>query len=504
MSIPTDQQLIFLRQVVISAFTEYPDDQNERRTYISNEADVIFSSMSDTQRQRLIRMFSSIQNLTEARNEINIAMQLHENELKQRELNQAALLQQQHPIPLSQEDKNRKRRAANISSLRDLLIHNSLQDLDQALETPLQFKIPTATDYYIELFPDIFEEENSQIASLIDVFLFSILHGTSETATSIFNANWVSIVRRLIPSFEIFLNQSDESSNLHLRPDVAMYLNGAIFMKGEEKAPGKNLYLPENELVDKLNPDAWRLFPEGSNFILGFASSGTIINIYKIQHGDTGVYGVMLIKNFNLDTLSEKVDFLVFLMKFCRFVVQIKKPNKCFHLVPGIRTKTRNGHHVTWTREGLEKEYCTLRSDHQMEYIAEVYNANLPHLEHGYVKSVELKTTVATRVGRLLSSCISDRTISKEKAVQDIRLAVQELHDLGYAHCDISLDNCFVDTSGSEPTAFLDDLEYIRPLKEAPTNDHNHRLLPGVECPLTSGELDEEQLKTFELQIFHA
>lgn len=384
------------------------------------------------------------------------------------------------------------------------MIQNSLQDLDQALETPLQFKIPTKNYYNIVSFPDIFDEEYSEIATLIDGFLISILFGTSETATSNFNYNWLSIIRRLIPSFEIFLNQSDESSNLHHRPDVVMYLNGAMFMKGEEKAPGKNLYLSENELVDKLNPEAWRLFPEGSNFILGFASSGTIINIYKIQHGNTGVYRIILIKSFNLETLSEKVDFLVFLMKFLRFVVQIKKPNKWFHLVPGIRTKTRNGHHVTWTREGLEKEYGTLRSNHQMNYIAEVYNANLPHLEHGYVKSVELKTTVATRVGRLLSSCISDRTISKEKAVQDIRLAVQELHRLGYAHCDISLDNCFVDTSGSEPTVFLDDLEYICPLNEAPSTDHNLRLLPGIKCPRTSGELDEEQLKTFELQIFHS
>lgn len=391
-----------------------------------------------------------------------------------------------------------------MSSLRDLLIQNSIQHLDQAFETPLQFKIPTAYYRNFESFPDIFEEEHSEIATLIDCFLLAILSGTSETATSNFNSNWLSIVRRLIPSFEIFLNQSDESSNLHLRPDVVLYLNGAIFMKGEEKAPGKNLNRPENELIDKLDSEAWRLFPEGSNFILGFASSGTIMNIYKIQHVDPGGYRVVLLKSFNLDTLSDKVDFLVFLMKFLRFVVQIKKPNKCFHLVPGIRTKTRNGHHVTWTREGLVKEYGTLRSDNQMNYIAEVYSAKLPHFEHGYVNSVELKTSVATRVGRLLSSCISDRTISKEKAIQDVRLAVQELHELGYAHCDICLDNCLVDTSGSEPTVFLDDLEYIRPLNEAPSTNHNLRLLPGVECPTTSGGLDEEQLKTFELEILHA
>jgi hypothetical protein len=140
-------------------------------------------------------------------------------------------------------------------------------------------------------------------------------------------------------------------------------------------------------------------------------------------------------RNFEIDSERGRVKFLVHLMKFLRYVVTIEKANQSFHLTAGIRRETRNGHHVTWIREGILKEYGTLRSEQQMEWIGAVYQLALPHVEHGYV--LNAKTTVATRVGRKLAACIGDGTITREVAFEQIRLGVQELHESGFAHCDI-------------------------------------------------------------------
>jgi hypothetical protein len=141
-----------------------------------------------------------------------------------------------------------------------------------------------------------------------------------------------------------------------------------------------------------LNQDAHLVFPRGHQSILGIVSAGGLIDIVEIAAVGIGSFSTRLLKSFNLATIPGKVRFLETLVRFLRYVATIDGPNQSFHLVPGVRRKTPNGHHITWIREGLLKEYGRLQSPQQMEMIQIVYEAKLPHVEHGVVPNVESKS----------------------------------------------------------------------------------------------------------------
>jgi hypothetical protein len=101
-----------------------------------------------------------------------------------------------------------------------------------------------------------------------------------------------------------------------------------------------------------LNQDAHLVFPRGHQSILGIVSAGGLIDIVEIAAVGIGSFSTRLLKSFNLATIPGKVRFLETLVRFLRYVVTIDGPNQSFHLVPGVRRKTPNGHHITWIREG--------------------------------------------------------------------------------------------------------------------------------------------------------
>lgn len=389
-------------------------------------------------------------------------------------------------------------------SLRELLRSHCTNTLEESLLRPLDFKIPTTSLSHLRDYPGIFQQANSEIVNTLPYFLSgnsSIGDGSFETSTAVSDGAWISLINLCCPGVCVYYNQKDQSSMVRLRPDVALYMNGALFLKGEQKAKQQDLEIAEVELVDKLHSSALNVFPMGSRSILGFTSTLKIVTIFHISHQDDS-FTTHTPLNFEMSHERGRVEFLVFLMKFLRFVVTIERPNQRFHLVPNIRKRTLNGHHVTWVREGILKEYRTLRSDQQMQWIGEVYQLSLLHVEHGYI--VADRTSIATRVGRTLSACITDGTVTIDVAFTHIRLGVDELHRNGFAHCDICVDNCLVDVSGPTPLVFLDDLEYIRPIDyPPPPPPHNSRLPPGTALPSTAQELDKLQLQSLKNQIVH-
>jgi hypothetical protein len=81
MSIPIEQQIKFLREVVIPSFGEHPDDKNERLDWIRAEADVLFPTLSDAQRESLIRLSKIIDTLEEAEKELDQLIQQQASKL---------------------------------------------------------------------------------------------------------------------------------------------------------------------------------------------------------------------------------------------------------------------------------------------------------------------------------------------------------------------------------------------------------------------------------------
>lgn len=97
-----------------------------------------------------------------------------------------------------------------------------------------------------------------------------------------------------------------------------------------------------------------------------------------------------------------RVSFLVDLFKVCRWLAAVNGPNSDFHLVPNVRVKTRNDHHITWTKAGILKEFDHTRDmTEAVKRIGQVYEKKLRHVEHGMVRND--RSIIITRVGVLLT-----------------------------------------------------------------------------------------------------
>jgi tRNA A-37 threonylcarbamoyl transferase component Bud32 len=60
------------------------------------------------------------------------------------------------------------------------------------------------------------------------------------------------------------------------------------------------------------------------------------------------------------------------------------------------------------------------------------------------------------------------RNLDRSFIFSQVDLAIKQLHAIGIAHCDICVDNVFVDSLADGGAVFLGDLEYCRSTKSPP------------------------------------
>eukprot|EP01041_Mallomonas_annulata_P027820 gene27820-49534_t len=99
-----------------------------------------------------------------------------------------------------------------------------------------------------------------------------------------------------------------------------------------------------------------------------------------------------------------------------------------------------------------------------MEIIRAIYNAKLPNVEQGIANYT---TVTITTVGRRLRDVVrSAGELEKSFVFAQVQEAVRQFHSLGIAHCDICVDNVFVNVVGD--VVFLGDLEYCQLMVNPP------------------------------------
>jgi serine/threonine protein kinase len=323
--------------------------------------------------------------------------------------------------------------------------------------------------------------------------------GSSETTTVIFDSHWLDIIVHCVGGCIVLQNQHDASSTVSKRPDTILAINGALVLKGEAKYLATDLDIASDELTEKFHASAFKCFPSGCNRILGVTSAVGASRLYFIDYDGDGQYSCKLIKQYTLSLLHQRVLFLVDLFKLMRWMVCITGSNEKFHLTVGIRRETTNGHHVTWTKEGILKEFHH-RTDFtkQLNFIQTIYShrPRLLHVEYGYVINNSVPNSLMiTRIGSKLNSANMSRyRLSRNDVLTQVRESLNELHGIGFAHCDLSIDNVFIDDDG---VVFLDDLEYVTPINDPPP--HKTRLPYGTieETVTTAKMLDMLQYQTF-------
>jgi RIO-like serine/threonine protein kinase len=93
-----------------------------------------------------------------------------------------------------------------------------------------------------------------------------------------------------------------------------------------------------------------------------------------------------------------------------------------------------------------------------------------------------------TRVGSRLRDAMRVRHMNIQAIYDQAKFVIEQLHASGYAHCDICVDNIFVD---SEKDGSAGDLEYCRQSNEKPPAD----IRRADSKAKTAGELDLIQLE---------
>lgn len=368
-------------------------------------------------------------------------------------------------------------------------------DLHIMLSADLPFRIPVIDQQWVNRFPQVFELGHAEYEGCIDMWLQRLWTFPSETAVTALDQMWITVIEKCISGINVLLNQHDDSSNWRMRPDTSLTLNGALVLKGEAKLLASDMDAAKAQLIDTFFPEAASLFPMQGNVTVGITTCSTTAAIYVISFSNDCFFA-KLHRVYSVQTnVADRVCFIVDIFKIMRWIVATTGPASQFHLTPSIRTRTRNGHFVTWTARGILKEFHG-RHEGSVEKMLKVYNAHLEHVEWGEAVPKTKNAVLITRVGIRLRDALSRDLITHVAAIEHIRLALEELHDIGFAHCDVVVDNVFV----HQGVAFLDDLEYITPRDDAaPVTS---RWSVARNGHLTALQLDDLLFSAFVLELY--
>jgi serine/threonine-protein kinase RIO1 len=389
-------------------------------------------------------------------------------------------------------------------------MHSILQQypcasVHEALKSPLPFQIPL-TDFTLVQYSsrrDHFVYARSDISHAVDGWLLHQLSGNSEMAVTTLDGHWILFIENCCAA-SIHRDQAHSSSVPRTRPDTTICKNGAVVLKHEAKAVANDLDEAEEELVDKLFPEALKQFSQGSEEIVGITTCASEVKLYRIYFAsESKTFNKDVLQSYPMNSVDGRISFIIDIAKLCRWIVGVVRPNSKFHLVLNVRTETKNKHHITWCKEGLLKEFKRYKktsrdggnvSQQSMAYIHHIHALKLANVEWGRPVQGSEHAVMITRVGRRVSDALRDGML-KQVIYDGVVAGVQQLHAHGFAHCDISISNVFIDDKG---LAFLDDLEYLTPLKDPPP--HKTRIPTGSDVS-TAEQLDYRQLETFSLEL---
>jgi len=367
-------------------------------------------------------------------------------------------------------------------------------NLQNMLFEKLPFLIPVCNQKWVERYPDCFQLGRAEYDACIDLWLERLWTFPSETPVTSLDQMWIAVITGCISGINVLLNQHDESSNVRVRPDTSLTLRGALVLKGEAKQSASDMLAAQTQLIDGFSPEAAKLFSMDGNVMVGITTCSTSAAMYIISFSNNR-FSANLHREYDVQTkMFDRVDFIVDIFKVMRWIAATTGPSQQFHLAPNVRTRTRNGHFVTWNARGILKEFHHPREG-CVEKMLQVYNARLEHVEWGEAVVGNQNAVLITRVGIPLRDALSRNFITYIVAIEHIRLALEELHSIGFAHCDVVVDNVFVD----QGVAFIDDLEYITPCDEAAPATSRWNV--AQEGHITALQLDNLLFSAFVLEM---
>lgn len=232
-------------------------------------------------------------------------------------------------------------------------------DLSTVLSSNLSYKIAVTQRKYVEAYPDTFELGDCEYGVAVDALLEHILLsyvGSSEVTTVSRNSEFLKVFDSCC-GFTVYRDHVDPSSTVSIHPNDTVVTKGCVGLINVVKADLSEEEVARRELIEKLSRDAARVFPTNSKAIFGMTTFPSRINIYSIAFDTTtNTFNTTRLSTFDMRHLKQRVLFIKTVFKIAQWMSAIVGPHEPFHLVPGVRTKTPNGHHITWTKDCLLKE----------------------------------------------------------------------------------------------------------------------------------------------------
>ncbi|KAF0683770.1 Aste57867_24195 [Aphanomyces stellatus] len=373
----------------------------------------------------------------------------------------------------------------------ELLQNNSAPHLEfmESMKQPLGFKIPVLVAQYVSTWPDSFIQGNAEYGVCIDEYLEGTIVGTSESAVVSLDSLWLKLFMCLCKC-TIFRDESHASSSRPgLRPDAVIVKGNVLVGKCEAKASEKQIATATLELTEKMADAAYTTFPRGRTCIPAWTTCAGLIQLHQLSYNPhTNIYESKILEMYHTTNFNDRQRFVVDLFKILKWVTPIEQPNALMHLFPQLRNITPNGHYVTWLKAGLVKEFRK-NAEIDMTIIHRVYNANLQHVERGVCGPISV---TITSIGQTLQNALVNFQGNRDSIVRQVQTALEELHNIGVAHCDVRAANVFVLLGDNR--VILGDLEYCRPLDASPPNV---KCCPKDGSCKTALELDEYQFRAF-------
>lgn len=382
--------------------------------------------------------------------------------------------------------------------MRNRIEANPCPDILQALDMELPFPISITDSQYLPCNTS-FHLETSEYGSSLATFLDYQFIGAEASFVSVFG-NVLNAVHKST-AIIVFQDQHDKSSWARLRPDITAFKNRALCLKIEFKASIDLMADARDSLVNKFSSKASVVFPKKSRECLGIIGCPSRVEMYLIRcEVDSEVFNVdNAIRVYLMDSLQERIRFVVDMFKVCRWIASIEGPVGEFHLIPDVRLPTRNKHHITWGRNGLLKEFNDTVSEESLRRIHSIIRLKLPYVEWGE-RMASSRSILITSIGYMAIHVLgrinddSQRQEMYTKMIREVRMGLDSLHELGFAHCDLCIDNVFYEEAMNR--FFLDDLEYLTPVEDA-APIKNMRLSDGMAVPESAKQLDELNFQSF-------
>ncbi len=228
--------------------------------------------------------------------------------------------------------------------MKDRIFDNKITTIEEIMKfadifaLQLNYKIALHSNRYVDKYPIIFEQGSCEYSSNLDHLLDHWISGTDAAAT----------IGRDYFFLSIFKNCCD-CAVLRDRNHITVMRCGAIVCIVEAWSPHAETDLIFDSINDKYNKNAALSFPQYQKSIFSFATFTDLIVLYQLTYSSTNQnFERSELQQFDMKLLDERVAFVQCLLKICQFIVGVKCPNKPFHLAPGHKTKTTNGHNVTW------------------------------------------------------------------------------------------------------------------------------------------------------------